>query len=374
MTKNRSAKEATRARMAATAEPYSVAVRALSMHSDAPLTPTEAFLKAFGKKDFQDPHPYGTLQAWTVPIYQLFTAAWSGDTAPLAALGSAYRSLEEEGHYFCHHRYALRELAKAFGFEDYFEMDTSFSVKIPTLDAPNYYSDALIPLKMALPYRSFSTFDEDTFDAAYDKHIAFFSKSCVERVFQERGAIALRKRHVLGAVAEDLAVTLTTAHDSNGYSSQGIRSLILLWELLPQTKRLAILGRFTEAIRTRPPLAVLDTEDILYNAYVETPPAVRQELTPGQRVRFADDRTWWTVRGASENFAVLTRSARVAGESKLLYTIISWKANRRGAHNSYGAPVVTDADVANVLDALEAPRNELALGRNQLRLRIATVQ
>lgn len=80
-------------------------------------------------------------------------------------------------------------------------------------------------------------------------------------------------------------------------------------------------------------------------------------LVVGERLRFADERYWWTVKAVTENFAALTRQAEFHPRGTLCYTVVDWRNGIRGACNligqGWGDGTYTEAECAAMLDAFE---------------------
>ena len=64
------------------------------------------------------------------------------------------------------------------------------------------------------------------------------------------------------------------------------------------------------------------------------------------RVKFLNDRRWWTVEATNATHAVLTRGGDFG--RGLVYTVIAWNEGRRGPHGSYGHSAVTRADCERI--------------------------
>lgn len=61
------------------------------------------------------------------------------------------------------------------------------------------------------------------------------------------------------------------------------------------------------------------------------------KLDNGQKVKFANDKKWWTVRATdAERFVVLTRQADFKPKGTSYYTIIDWDRDLRGPCNLIG--------------------------------------
>ena len=81
-------------------------------------------------------------------------------------------------------------------------------------------------------------------------------------------------------------------------------------------------------------------------------------LTVGRRVKFTEERTFYTVRGVSEHFVVLTKPQPfVKSDPKsYLYTIIEWSKGWRGPTSHIGngySGLHTERGVAELLHELE---------------------
>lgn len=87
-------------------------------------------------------------------------------------------------------------------------------------------------------------------------------------------------------------------------------------------------------------------------------PANTPELTVGGRVKFPDDRRYWTVRAHSPNFTVLTRQAAFKPSGYLAYTVVDWRSKVRGPIDVIGHsyPVKLDDECLALLAELEAEK------------------
>lgn len=81
-------------------------------------------------------------------------------------------------------------------------------------------------------------------------------------------------------------------------------------------------------------------------------------LTSGDRVKFAGDRRWWTVKAVTEHFAALTRQAEFERAGILCYTVIDWRNGVRGpcdlVGQAWGDGSYTEAECAEMLTQFEA--------------------
>jgi hypothetical protein len=65
--------------------------------------------------------------------------------------------------------------------------------------------------------------------------------------------------------------------------------------------------------------------------FQDNPPAHPQiALNVSERVRFAGDNRWWTVKAVTANFAALTRQAEFEPKGVLCYTVVDWRNGVRG--------------------------------------------
>lgn len=58
--------------------------------------------------------------------------------------------------------------------------------------------------------------------------------------------------------------------------------------------------------------------------------------TPGQRIRFADDRHWWTIQATDQRWIIAVRQADFRPKGVLCYTIVDTASGIRGACNLIG--------------------------------------
>lgn len=81
-------------------------------------------------------------------------------------------------------------------------------------------------------------------------------------------------------------------------------------------------------------------------------------LVVGERLRFAADRRWWTVKAVTEHFAAMTRQAEFRRAGVLCYTVLDWRNGVRGPCNligqSWGDGSYTEAACASLLAEFEA--------------------
>lgn len=81
-------------------------------------------------------------------------------------------------------------------------------------------------------------------------------------------------------------------------------------------------------------------------------------LNVGDKVKFVDDRRWWTVKGVTEHFAALTRQAEFERAGILCYTVVDWRNGVRGPCDligqAWGDGTYSEAECAEMLAAFEA--------------------
>lgn len=116
-------------------------------------------------------------------------------------------------------------------------------------------------------------------------------------------------------------------------------------------------------------------------------------LSPLDRLKFADDAEWWTVRAVTPNFAALTREVSAADRQKFLddqweaehpdelegdvfYTVIDWANGWRGPCNligqSWGDGSYSETECDGMLAEFESGEIEVS-HRNNVRIEIAEV-
>ena len=73
---------------------------------------------------------------------------------------------------------------------------------------------------------------------------------------------------------------------------------------------------------------------------MENTNALRVTYNLGDKLKFAEERRWWTVRGVSQRYIICTRIGRGSNKGtkeevarQILYTILDLKTYRRGAHD-----------------------------------------
>lgn len=78
----------------------------------------------------------------------------------------------------------------------------------------------------------------------------------------------------------------------------------------------------------------------------------------GDRVKFAGDRRWWTVKAVTPNFAAFTRQAEFEPAGTLQYTVVDWRNGVRGPCDligqAYGDGSYSEAECAEMLARFEA--------------------
>lgn len=81
-------------------------------------------------------------------------------------------------------------------------------------------------------------------------------------------------------------------------------------------------------------------------------------LVVGERLKFAGDRLWWTVKAVTEHFAALTRQAEFHPRGTNCYTVVDWRNGVRGACDligqGYGDGSYTEEQCAAMLAEFEA--------------------
>lgn len=81
-------------------------------------------------------------------------------------------------------------------------------------------------------------------------------------------------------------------------------------------------------------------------------------LQPGERVKLADDRRYWTVRAVTPNFAALTRQAEFHPAGTNCYTVLDWRNGVRGPCDrigqGYGDGSYSEAECERMLAEFEA--------------------
>lgn len=97
-------------------------------------------------------------------------------------------------------------------------------------------------------------------------------------------------------------------------------------------------------------------------------------LTVGDRVKFADDRRWWTVKAVTENFAAFARQAEFEPAGTNWYTVLDWRNGVRGPCNligqSWGDGSYSEAQCAEMLAQFETGDLEVSQ-RNWVPIRFA---
>ena len=83
-------------------------------------------------------------------------------------------------------------------------------------------------------------------------------------------------------------------------------------------------------------------------------------LNKGDKVKLADTKQQWTVRGVTEagRFAILTKPFNL--KRTVLYTVIDFERGVRGRDNRYGLGYETDEQVARALEAFQATEDDLS--------------
>jgi hypothetical protein len=81
-------------------------------------------------------------------------------------------------------------------------------------------------------------------------------------------------------------------------------------------------------------------------------------LVVGERLKFAGDRLWWTVRAVTEHFAALTRHAEFHPTGTNCYTVLDWRNGVRGpcdlVGQGWGDGSYSEVECAEMLAQFEA--------------------
>jgi hypothetical protein len=89
-----------------------------------------------------------------------------------------------------------------------------------------------------------------------------------------------------------------------------------------------------------------------------------RELNVGEKVKFAGDRYWWTVKAVTEHFAALTRQAEFHKAGVLHYTVVDWRNGVRGPCNligqGWGDRSYTETQCAAMLAEFEVDKLEIS--------------
>jgi hypothetical protein len=97
-------------------------------------------------------------------------------------------------------------------------------------------------------------------------------------------------------------------------------------------------------------------------------------LVVGERLKFVDDRRWWTVKAVTEHFAALTRQVPFQPTGTLCYTVVDWRNGIRGACNligqGWGDGKYTEQECAEMLARFESDDLEVS-HRNWVSLEFA---
>ena len=98
-------------------------------------------------------------------------------------------------------------------------------------------------------------------------------------------------------------------------------------------------------------------------------------LVVGERIRFADDRRWWTVKAVTEHFAALTRQAEFQPSGVLCYTVLDWRNGVRGPCDligqGYGDGSYSEKQCAQMLALFEAADEPFEPGPSRLVLHVS---
>jgi hypothetical protein len=90
----------------------------------------------------------------------------------------------------------------------------------------------------------------------------------------------------------------------------------------------------------------------------------RPLVVVGERLKFADDRRWWTVRAVTENFVALTRQVEFRPAGTNCYTVLDWRNGVRGPCNligqGWGDGSYSETECAEMLAKFEADELEVS--------------
>jgi len=85
-------------------------------------------------------------------------------------------------------------------------------------------------------------------------------------------------------------------------------------------------------------------------------------LAVGDRVKFAGDHRWWTVKAVSEHFTAFTRQAEFERRGVLCYTVADWRNGVRGpcdlVGQGYGDGSYSEAECMEMLARFELPDDQ----------------
>jgi hypothetical protein len=104
----------------------------------------------------------------------------------------------------------------------------------------------------------------------------------------------------------------------------------------------------------------------------KTPPPSCDNPAVGDRVWFHEEKAPYRVRAVTSDgrYAICTKPFNP--KRTVLYTVIDWHRERRGADNYYGLGYETPEQIANALDYFERGKAELSR-RNSITLNIVRV-
>ncbi len=110
--------------------------------------------------------------------------------------------------------------------------------------------------------------------------------------------------------------------------------------------------------------------------FPNNPPAAEPiALDVGDKVLFADDRRWWTVKAVSLHFAALTRQAEFERAGVLCYTVLDWRNGVRGPCDligqGYGDGSYSEAECERMLGEFEATEESVVDGGRVMPLHVS---
>jgi hypothetical protein len=98
---------------------------------------------------------------------------------------------------------------------------------------------------------------------------------------------------------------------------------------------------------------------LVFRGHYRREPVQPVPLEVGQRVKFAGNRRWWTVRATTDSTVVLTRQEAFQLKGVLCYTVIDWNAGVRGPTNEigqgWGDGTFSDQECQDLADAVASP-------------------
>lgn len=171
-------------------------------------------------------------------------------------------------------------------------------------------------------------------------------------------------------ITPELMTCWLNRKDETNFDINAIPSLTSAWRLMKQEDRNDFVDALTRYIPTIPDLYDIDDSDFIYNQYSHRRPVKAVTMHVGDKVKVKGIGKMLDVRAVSDNFVVLTH---VSNTDENRYSIIDWTQGVIGTHNSYGYPVITDEDCANVLEALTNKSIEVSF-RNRITLHVEKVR